>query len=124
MFLHYRGTIVKSVNVRELKNNPSEALRQAREGLVVVMNRDKADALLVHLDDDKLLGMPGVRLALATALYRDGDLPVGRAARLAGVATVEFIQHLSRSGIPVVAGNPEEVQRDVETLDTWLAPSS
>ena len=115
---------MKSVNVRELKNNPSEALRQAREGLVVVMNRDKADALLVHLVDDMLLGMPGVRLALATALYRDGNLPVGRAARLAGVSTVEFIQHLSRSGIPVVAGNPEQVQRDVETLDTWLAPSS
>lgn len=55
MFLHLEGTIVKSVNVRELKNNPSEALRQARDGLVVVMNRDKADALLVHLDDDKLL---------------------------------------------------------------------
>ncbi len=115
---------MKSVNVRELKNNPSEALRQAREGFVVVMNRDKADAILMHLDDDKLLGMPGVRLALATALYRDGNLPVGRAARLAAVTTVEFIQHLSRSGIPVVAGNSEEVKRDVETLDSWLVPSS
>ena len=115
---------MKSVNVRELKNNPSEALRQAREGFVVVMNRDKADAILMHLDDDKLLGMPGVRLALATALYRDGNLPVGRAARLAAVKTVEFIQHLSRSGIPVVAGNSEEVKRDVETLDSWLVPSS
>lgn len=115
---------MKSVNVRELKNNPSQALRQAREDLVVVMNRDKADALLVHLDDEKLLGMPGVRLALATALYRDGNLPVGRAARLAGLTAVEFIQHLSRNGIAVVSGNVEEVRRDVETLDTWLAPSS
>jgi len=115
---------MKSVNVRDLKNNPSEALRQAREGLVVVMNRDKADALLVHLDDEKLLGMPGVRLALATALFRDGNLPVGRAARLAGLTAVEFIQHLSRSGIPVVTGDADEVRRDAETLDTWLAPSS
>ena len=108
---------MKSVNVRELKNNPSEALRQARDGLVVVMNRDKADALLVHLDDDKLLGLPGVRLALATALYRDGNLPVGRGARLAELTTVEFIQHLSRSGSPVVTGEPVALQRDVDTLD-------
>lgn len=115
---------MKSVNVRELKSNPSEALRQAREGVVVVMNRDRADALIVHLDDDKLLGMPGVRLALATALYRDGNLPVGRAARLSGLTTVEFIQHLSRGGIAVVSENPAEVRRDVETLDTWLARSS
>lgn len=115
---------MKSVNVRELKNNPSEALRQAREGLVVVMNRDKADALLVHLDDDKLLDMPGVRLALATALFRDGNFPVGRAARLAELTTVDFIQHLSRSGIPIVGGQPETVAQDVETLDTWLATLS
>jgi antitoxin (DNA-binding transcriptional repressor) of toxin-antitoxin stability system len=30
---------MKSVNVRELKNNPSDALRLAREDVVVVMNR-------------------------------------------------------------------------------------
>ena len=65
---------MKSVNVRELKNNPSDALRQAREGVVVVMNRDKPDALLVHLDDHALLGMAGVRLALATALFQDLSL--------------------------------------------------
>ena len=88
------------------------------------MNRDKADALLVHLDDEELLGMPGVRLALATALFRDGNLPVGRAARLADLTAVEFIQHLSRNGIPVVAGDADGVRRDAETLDTWLAPSS
>ena len=46
----------------------------------------------MHLDDDQFLGFPGVRLALATALYRDGNLPVGRRARLADLTTVEFIQ--------------------------------
>ena len=96
---------MKSVDVRDLKSNPSGALRQAREGLVVVMNQDKPDALLVHLDDEKLLGMPGVRLALATALFRDGNLPVVRAARLAGLTASEFIQQLSRNGIPVVLGD-------------------
>jgi hypothetical protein len=90
---------MKSVNVRELKNNPSEALRLAREDMVVVINRDTPDAVLVHLDDEKLLGMPGVRLALATALFRDGDLSLGRAAKVAQVALVDLIQHLA-SGSP------------------------
>jgi len=115
---------VKSVNVRELKNNPSEALRLAREDLVVVLNRDRADALLVHLDDKNLLALPGVRIALATALFRDGNLAVGRAARLAGVATSDFVRHLSRQGIPVVAGNADDVRKDADTLDAWLATSS
>ena len=115
---------MKSVNVRELKNNPSEALRLAREGVVVVLNRDKPDAVLVHLDDEKLLGMPGVRLALATALFRDGNLALGRAARLGGLMTSVFVQHLSRHGIPVVRGSAEDVRRDSETLEAWLTPSS
>ncbi|MSP98199.1 MAG: prevent-host-death protein, partial [Betaproteobacteria bacterium] len=31
---------MKTVNIRQLKNNPSDALRMAREAPVVVMNRD------------------------------------------------------------------------------------
>ena len=111
---------MKSVNVRELKNNPSNALRLAREDVVVVMNRDTPDAVLVHLDDGQLLNMPGVRLALATALFRDGALALGRAAKVAQVALVDFIQHLSRLGIPVVKGTVEDVRKDEEALTGWL----
>lgn len=111
---------MKSVNVRELKNNPSNALRLAREDVVVVMNRDTPDAVLVHLDDEKLLNMPGVRLALATALFRDGNLSLGRAAKVAQVALVDFIQHVSRLGIPVVKGTVEEVRKDEEAISAWL----
>ncbi len=112
---------MKSVNVRELKNNPSNALRLAREDVVVVMNRDTPDAVLVHLDDEQLLNMPGVRLALATALFRDGALALGRAAKVAQVAQVDFIQHVSRLGIPVVKGTAEDVRKDEEAVSGWLS---
>lgn len=111
---------MKSVNVRELKNNPSRALRLAREDLVVVMKRDTPNAVLVHLDQEKLLGAPGIRLALATALFRDGNLPIGRAAKIAKLTLVDFIQHLSRLGIPVVQGTPEDVEKDEAAITTWL----
>ena len=111
---------MKSVNVRELKNNPVDALRLAREDVVVVMNRDTPDAVLMHLDDEKLLDMPGVRLALATALFRDGDLPLGRAAKVAHLALVDFVQHISRLGIPVVKGNAEDIAKDEEAIRAWL----
>lgn len=115
-----RQAIVKSVNIRELKNNPSHALRLAREELVIVMNRDTPDAVLVHLDEDRLLDAPGVRLALATALVREGDLSLGRGAKVAQLTLVDFIQHLSRLGIPVVKGTPEDVRKDEEALSKWL----
>jgi len=111
---------MKSVNVRELKNNPSNALRLAREDVVVVMNRDMPDAVLMHLDDEQLLNMPGVRLALATALFRDGALALGRAAKVAQVTLVDFIQHLSRLGIPVVKGTVEDVRKDEEAVSGWI----
>lgn len=110
---------MKAVNIRELKNNPSEALRMAKKHVVVVMNRDKPDALLLHLDENKL-SLPGVKTALATALFRDGNLPLGRAARVADMVLVDFIAHLSRLGIAVVSSGKSDLRADVATLDLWL----
>ena len=113
--------IMKSVNVRELKNNPSEALRMARDDMVVVMNRDEPQALLVHLHDDGLLTEEGVRAAMAISLYRDGSLALGRAARLAGMAPALFMQLLSQRGLPIIKGDSATLREDIETLDAWLA---
>lgn len=110
-----------NVSVSTLKNNPSVALRQAKAAPVVVMNRDQPDALIVSLEDGKLLSAAGTRAALGVALFRDGGLSLARAARLAQMPLAGFITHLSRLGIAVVEQTPAEVQQDMETLDQWLA---
>jgi predicted HTH domain antitoxin len=115
---------MKAVNVRQLKNNPSEALREARKHPVVVLRRDQPEALLVHLDDEELLTEPGVRGALATALYRDESLSLGHAARLAGLAVAEFMQHASRLGIPVVRERAAGVREDAQAIAEWRKGSS
>ncbi len=86
----------------------------------MVMNRDTPDAVLMHLDEKKLLDMPGVRLALATALFREGDLSLGRAAKVAHLALIDFVQHVSRLGIPVVKGTAENVTQDEVAIGAWL----
>ena len=115
---------MKAVNVRQLKNNPSEALRLARQEPVIVLNRDQPEALLVHLDDDTLLSEPGVRLALATALYKSESVSLGRAAKVAGIALADFMQHVSRVGIPAVRGARAAVREDARTLESWLKRES
>lgn len=115
---------MKSVNVSGLKNNPSEALRNAKGDVVVVMNRDRPDAVMVGLDSSDLLQGEGVRAAMATALFRDGDLSLARAARLARMPVADFVAHLSRLGIPVVRLDEKETARDMDTLEQWLAASS
>ena len=76
----------------------------------MVLNRHQPEALLVHLDKDSLLSEPGIRLALATALYREHSLSLGQAARFLGVSPAEFIRHVSRFGIPVIRGTAATVQ--------------
>jgi len=108
-------------NVSGLKNNPSEALRQAREEPVLVMNSNTPDALMVNVRNTATLDMPGVRAALATALFKDGGLSLNRAVAVAEMSLSEFITHLSRLGILIVRQSEEEANQDLETLDQWLA---
>ena len=114
---------METVNVSGLKNNPTEALRKSQDDLVVVMNRDRPDALMVGLASTGALDLAGVRAALATALFRDGHLSLARAARVAQMPLPGFIAHVSRLGIPVLEMSAVEVERDLETLDQWLASS-
>ena len=115
---------MKAFSVRELKNNPSAALREAREQPVMVLNRHRPEALLVHLDDDSLLAEPGIRRALATALFRDRSLPLGQAARFSGLSIADFIRHVSRLGVPVVTGTSDTVREEAEAVVAWRNGSS
>jgi predicted HTH domain antitoxin len=114
---------METVNVSGLKNNPSEALRRSHREVVVVLNRDKPDALMVGVDLAGVLDAKGVKPALATALFRDGNLSLARAARLADMALGDFVAHVSRLGIAVVRLDADEAARDMDTLESWLASS-
>ena len=111
---------MKTVNVSGLKNNPSEALRMAHDDLVLVMNRNQPDALMIGLKSSKIIDLPGVRKALATALFKDGDLSLAHAAKLADLPLAVFISHISRLGLAVINQTEEDVRQDIDTLDQWL----
>lgn len=115
---------MKAVSIRELKNNPSAALRSARKQPVMVLNRHQPEAVLIHLSDDALLGEPGVRQAIATALFRERSLSLGLAAKFSGLGVAGFIQHVSRLGIPVVSGTADTVKTDADVAEAWRKESS
>ena len=112
---------MQTCNLSGLKSNPTEALRESQEDLVVVLNRGRPDALMVGLASTGMLDLAGVRAALATALCRDGHLSLARGASVAQMHLPDFMAHLSRLGIPVIQMSASEGQRDLETLDRWLA---
>ena len=111
---------MRAVNIRELKNNPSEALRSAREDdLVVVMNRDHPKALLVDLTRLKLPDVASVNVALAVALFGQGNVSLGYAARIAGRSLSDMMDMLAHMGIPIVKVSGPDIEHDLATLDAW-----
>lgn len=112
---------MQSVNIRQLKNNPAEAMRKAHDGPVLVLKGDHPEAVLMHLDISDLTPEgDGLALALAVALYKDGALSLGQSARVARVSISDMTTHLSRLGIPVAGVDPIDHRDDMPTLERWL----
>ena len=115
---------MKAVSLSEFKSDPSAALRAAHEQPVVVLNRQRPEAVLVHLEVDSMFDEPGVRLALAIALYREESISVGQAARFSRLPLAEFIQSASQLGIPVVRGTAATAREDMDAIHEWRENAS
>jgi len=109
-----------ATNVRNLKKNPSLALRQAEESPVLVIKGDKPNALIVHLDKAITEGDPSIRPALAASLFKDGTLSLGAAVRSSGMAMSDFVSFLAELGIDVVCPD-ETTEQEAMDLNRWLA---
>ena len=115
---------MKTVNIRQLKTNPSTALAAARDDdMVVVMNRDHPQALLIDLEQLGVPNRPAVRVALALSLFRSAAVSAGFAARMAGKPLAEMLTLFSSQGIPLT-GNDEsaadEALAEMRSARDWL----
>lgn len=54
-----------------------------------------------------------IRIAAATKLYELGKLSSGRAAELAGIPRVSFLQALARYGVSLFEVTEEELEQDL-----------
>jgi predicted HTH domain antitoxin len=109
-----------TTNVRELKKNPSLALRLAREGPVLVLKGNEPDALLMHLDKSLTETEAGMRPALAASLFNGGTVSLGKAARISGLSLGEFVAHLGSLGIEVVRRD-ETTDNETSDVSAWLS---
>ena len=62
----------------------------------------------------------GPRHALATSLYREGCVSLGKAAQVSGRSVSEFIDHLGSLGIDVVR-HDETTSREAADVSAWLS---
>jgi predicted HTH domain antitoxin len=115
---------MQTANIRQLKTSPSTALAAARsDDMVVVMNRDRPQALLVDLEQLGVPDLPAVRVALAAALFRGGSVSAGFAARVAGKPLAEMLTLLASQGIPLTGEGQaaaDETRADMRQARDWL----
>jgi hypothetical protein len=114
---------MQAVTVQSLEKDLTAALRHAEQEPLVIMEGDEPSALLLHLDASTLDTTPGLRTALAAALFSDGALSLGAAARIAGLSIQDFLRHLAELGIDVV-GPDETTALETASIDQWLSSSS
>lgn len=109
-----------STNVRNLKRNPSEALRHAEQEPVLILKGNQPNAVLFNLK--RSLDYTGQQLkpALAASLFKDRVMSLGAAAQLSGLSLSEFIEHLAQLDIDLVVADSQTAQ-EMETLDKWLS---
>ena len=109
-----------ATNVRNLKKNPSLALRQAEDSAVLVLKGDEPNALIVHLDKSITEGEESVRPALAAALFKGGSLSLGAATRLSTMPMQAFLVYLGELGIDIVRPD-ETTDHEERDLSRWIA---
>lgn len=113
---------MQTVNIRQLKTNPSTALRSAKENdMVVVMNRDHPQALLVDLEKLDLPDLGSVRVALAVSLFRSGAISARFAARMTDKPLPEMLTLFSSLEIPLTGANEADARDDINAGRQWLA---
>jgi len=115
---------MQAFNIRQLKNNPSTALRAAHDDdMVVVMNRDNPTALLVDLEKIAMPDMDSVKVALAITLFKDGVISLGSAARMAKQSLSDMMTLLSSLDIPLTGNKAKDAKNDMETVRQFLKQS-
>lgn len=71
------------------------------------------EEILISLKESPQEFSKDIRMLAAVKLYELGKLSSGRAAQLAGISKVSFLQSLSRYNVPIFDLTEEELKQDM-----------
>lgn len=101
----------------ELRREPARLLDDARQGQVTFVTTS-GQALLMTVPLENGAPAPGALLELAVTLYDRGQLSLGRAAEIAGLAYADMMDELGRRGIATMRLRPGELDRELAAFDS------
>lgn len=107
---------MENFTVRDLRERTGELVRACEQGRLSLLTK-RGRPLCVTVPLDETLIRQGVAVALAVQLVREHTVSMGRAAKVAGMALEEFMEHLGALGVPVIDYDPESLALELQTLD-------
>jgi predicted HTH domain antitoxin len=112
---------MQTFSIRDLRDRSGELTHEAEEGRMSLVTKH-GQPLFVSVPFGDVLIENGVHVALATGLFKTGDLSLGQAAKLARMPYIDFIEHLGQLQIPVVNYSVEDFNQELATIDKLLGP--
>ena len=109
-----------ATNVRNLKRNPSEALRHAELEPVLILKGNQPNAVLLNLKTSLGEFDGQLKPALAASLFKDRVMSLGAAAKISGLSLSEFIDHLAQLDINLVIPD-KQTPKELDVLASWLS---
>ncbi|NJS35713.1 MAG: type II toxin-antitoxin system prevent-host-death family antitoxin [Brachymonas sp.] len=113
---------MQTFSIRDLRDRSGELTREAELGHLSLVTKHGEPLFVTVPFGDKLIEH-GVNVALATSLFKTGDLSLGQAKSLAGMNHYEFMEHLGQLKIPVINYSVDDLKQELDSLDRRLDPT-
>ena len=106
---------MQTFKLRDLSTRADELTRDVEAGKLSVVTHDGHPFFMV-VPFDEILVREGVNVALAIKLFDEETISLGKAARLAGMGVVEFMDCLAALHIPVARPLSGELEEELENF--------
>jgi len=110
---------MQSFSIRDLRERSGALSREVEQGNLAVITRHGHPLFISVPFSEELLNQ-GVHITLATRLFREGDISLGKAAKIAKMSIAEYSDYISRLGIPLVDYGKEALEQELAYLENTL----
>jgi len=108
---------MQSFSIRDLRERSGVLSQEAEKGNLSVITRHGHPLFISIPFSDELLSQ-GVHVVLATRLFKEGNISLGKAAKMAKMSLVDFTEYVSRLGLPVVDFSENELDQEISYLNS------
>lgn len=108
---------MQSFTIRDLRERSGALSQEAEKGNLAVVTRH-GHPLFISVPFSEDLLDQGVHVTLAVKLFKEGDISLGKASKMAKMDLPKFTEYVSKLGIPIVDFSEEEFDREIAYLDS------